>query len=253
MLVLASLRSEILKTRRTAAFYFTIVGAAIVPVVYLINVLSGDIDSTKTDPFNAMFKLAAQMNGFVFFPFYVVLICTLLPQIEFKNNTWKQLFASPQTKQQIFIAKFITIQLLLILFLITNIVLMFFAAIIGHFAMPELDLLNQPLSIHTIMVNAANTYICVFAICTVQFWLGLRSRNFLIPIGVGLVLWLVGILMVFEYKSVLAKYYPYSFNIFAVSPNLKHQLNSVEWVSLIFGLGIATLGFLDFRRKKVTN
>ncbi|RYY28172.1 MAG: hypothetical protein EOO04_08530 [Chitinophagaceae bacterium] len=253
MAALASLRSEILKIKRTASFYFTIVGAGIVPLLYLINVLSGDIDSTKTDPFNAMFKLGAQMNGLVFFPLYVVLICTLLPQIEFKNNTWKQLFASPQSKQQIFIAKFLTIQLLLILFLITNLVLMFLAAVIGHFAMPELDLLNQPLSIKAIIVNAANTYVCVFAICAVQFWLGLRSRNFIIPIAVGLVLWFVGIMMVLEYKSVFAKYYPYSYNIFAVTPKLKNQLNIVEWMSLAFGVGMGILGFLDFRRKKVTN
>ena len=253
MAALASLRSEILKIKRTASLYFTIVGAAIVPLLYLINVLSGDIDSTKTDPFNAMFKLGAQMNGLVFFPLYVVLICTLLPQIEYKNNTWKQLFASPQSKQRIFVAKFLTIQLLLILFLITNLMFMFLAAVIGHFAMPELDLLNQPLSVQTIIVNAANTYVCVFAICVVQFWLGLRSRNFLIPIAVGLVLWFVGIMMVLEYKSVFAKYYPYSYNIFAVTPNLKNQLNIVEWMSLAFGVGMGMLGFLDFRRKKVTN
>lgn len=249
-MLLTSLRSEILKTRRTAAFYFTIFGAACVPLIFVVNVLFDELDSTRKDPFNSIFKLCAEMNAFVFYPLFAVLICTLLPQIEFKNNTWKQALASPQKKITIYTAKFLNIQLLLLLFLVVNHIFLFVATVITHFVMPDLDLLNQPLNGHRVFVNALNTYVCVLAISVIQFVLGLRFRNFIIPIAIGLVLWFTGLMMVFESKSPNAQFYPYSYQVFAVYPKLRSQLNTVEWRSLVYGMLVLALGFMDFRRRR---
>jgi len=251
MSILTSLRSEILKTKRTISFYFTLVGAAIVPCIYLINVAFDDISETRKDPFNAMFKVSAEVNGLVFFPLFVVLICTLMPQMEYKNNTWKQVFASPQTKANIFIAKFLNIHMLLLVFLVANHAFMFLVAVATHFIMPDLNLLNQPLNGHTLLVNSANSYITIFAICAIQFWFGLRFRNFIVPIALGLALWITGTLMVFEYHSVYAKYFPYSFHIFANATQVKSQLNQVEWTSLAYSILFLALGFIDFSRRRM--
>jgi hypothetical protein len=253
MSLITSIRSEILKTKRTAAFYFTLVGAAIVPVTYLFNVVFDDISETKKDPFNAIFKLAAEMNSLVFFPWFVILICTLMPQIEYKNNTWKQVFASPQTKATVFLAKFLSIHLLLLVFLVAHHLFMFTAAVATHFIMPELDLLNQPLDVHKIVVNNVNLYLTVLAIGTIQFWLGLRFRNFIVPTGIGLALWFTGTLMVFESHSVYAKYFPYAFQIFSSLPSARSQLNQVEWSSLGYSIIFLVLGFIDFSRRRMTS
>src|SRR6188472_311314 len=119
-----ALRSEMLKTKRTASFYFTIIGAAPIPAIFLLNVLTGggDVAALGKDPLNAIFELGAERNGLIFFPLFVILICTLLPQIEYRNNTWKQVFASPQSKGNIFLAKFLNINLLIILFLVAHLV-----------------------------------------------------------------------------------------------------------------------------------
>ena len=91
MNLLITLRSEILKTKRTASFYLTLIGAAIVPAIFLLNVLLDEngMDSTRKDPLNNIFKLLSEMNGAAFFPWFIILICKLLPQIEYINNTWK--------------------------------------------------------------------------------------------------------------------------------------------------------------------
>src|SRR5215203_7500463 len=117
MNLLISLRSEILKTKRTAAFYFTLVGAAVIPFTFLLNLLMDGIEDTRKDPLNSILKLHSEMNGLVIFPMFVILVCTLLPQIEYRNNTWKQLLSSPQTKWNIFLAKFINVQFFIFLFL----------------------------------------------------------------------------------------------------------------------------------------
>ena len=70
--------------------------------------------------FNEMFTTRFGMTGALSFPLFIILVCTLLPQIEYKNNTWKQVLTSPQTKWNIFLAKFINLQLFILLFIAAN-------------------------------------------------------------------------------------------------------------------------------------
>ena len=145
-----SLRSELLKTTGTASFYLTLIGAAVGPVMYLLNVLidENEIDDAGKDPLNALFKMLSEMNGAALFPLFIILICTLLPQIEYRNNTWKQVFASPQTKVNVFLAKFMNVHLLMLAFLIATHVFMFLTIIVVNFIKPSLNL----------FVNFASTF-----------------------------------------------------------------------------------------------
>ena len=253
MNLLISLRSELLKTR-TASFYLTLIGAAVGPVMYLLNVLldENEIDPSQKDPLNAIFKILSDMNGTALFPLFVILICTLLPQIEYRNNTWKQVFASPQTKVNVFLAKFMNVQLLMLVFLIATHLFMFLTIVGINFIKPTLNLFEHPLNVSTVLVNAANAYILLLAVCAIQFWMGLRFRNFIVPIGIGFALWLAGTIMAVQYKSDLVFYFPYSFQAFPVSTKLKSQLTQVAWTSLGYALLFLIVGFFDFRRRTVS-
>ena len=253
MNLLISLRSELLKTRK-ASFYLTLIGAAVGPVMYLLNILldESESDSLKKDPLNAVFKILSDMNGTALFPLFVILICTLLPQIEYRNNTWKQVFASPQTKGNVFLAKFMNVHLLMLVFLIATHVFMLLAVVGINFIKPTLKLFEHPLNGNRVLINAANAYILVLAICAIQFWLGLRYRNFIVPIGIGFALWLAGTIMTVQYKSNLVFYFPYSFNAFPVSTKLKSQLTQIAWTSLGYALLFLIVGFFDFRRRTVS-
>jgi lantibiotic transport system permease protein len=253
MNLLISLRSEILKTKRTASFYFTLAGAVPVPLIFLLNVLTGgvDLEATRIDPLNAMFELGAERNGILFFPIFVILVCTLLPQIEYRNNTWKQVFASPQTKGDLFLSKFLNINLLILLFLIASLVFMSLAILIIHFFHPELDLIHQPFDATRLLVRTANSYITMLALCAFQFWLGLRFRNFIIPVAVGLALWFAGMMMTFEFKSDLVDYFPYSFQTFPFIPEFQPKMTQVAWTSVGYATLLLLLGFLDFRRRRL--
>ena len=131
------------------------------------------------------------MNGVALFPLFIILICTLLPQIEYRNNTWKQIFASPQTKANVFLAKFINVHLLMLVFLVATHLFMFLTIVAINFIKPDLNLFKHPLNESIVLVNAANAYISMLAVCAIQFWIGLRFRNFIVPIGIGFALWLI--------------------------------------------------------------
>jgi hypothetical protein len=251
MNILISIRSELLKTTRTASFYLTLVGAAVGPAIYFFNVLLDDNELQGTDkgPLNGLVKILSEMNSVALFPLFTILICTLLPQIEYKNNTWKQVLASPQTKANVFFAKFFNVHLLMILFLIVTHVFMLLTIVAINFIKPGLHLLEHPLNESMLIANAANAYIVMLAVCAIQFWMGLRSRNFVIPIGIGLALWLIGTIMGVQYKSGWVTYFPYSFQAYLVSPKLKVQLTQIAWASLGYALLFVVSGFIDFRRR----
>ena len=251
MNLVISLRSEIFKTKRTAVFYFTLIAAAIVPFVFLLNVLGDDLDSTKKDPLNMIFKLLSDMNGVAFFPWFVILICTLLPQIEYRNNTWKQVFTSPQPKLNVLTAKFVNVHLLMLLFIVSTHLFMFLAIALANFIDPALGLYKNPLDGQVVFVNAANTYVTVLALSAIHFWLGIRSKNFIMPIGVGLALWLTGTLLVLQFKSSWATYFPYSFQSITFSSQHRPYLEQAMWTSAGYAVLVLLIGFLDFRKRRM--
>jgi len=129
---------------------------------------------------------------------------------------------------------------------------MFLTVVVINFIKPSLNLFQQPLNGTKILVNAANAYMLVLAVSALQFWMGLRSRNFIVPIGIGFALWLTGTIMAVQYKSNLVFYLPYSFPAFPVSTKLKSQLPQVSWTSLGYAFLFLVVGFFDFRRRTVS-
>lgn len=252
MNTLLSLRSEMLKTKRTASFYFTLIGAAVVPVIFLLNVLGDGLDSTKKDPLNLIFKLLAEMNGLAFFPWFIILISTLLPQVEYRNNTWKQVFTSPQRKVNVLTAKFATIHLLLLLFLVSTHLFMFVAIALANAIDPAIGLFKNPLDGRTVLINAANSYVSMLALGAIHFWLGIRYKNFIVPIAVGLALWLTGTLLVLQFNSNLSYYFPYSFQAISLSPKMKPHLEQVLWTSVGYSVLVLVLGYFDLRRRRMS-
>lgn len=254
MKLLTALRAEMLKTRRTASVYFTLILAAIIPAILLLNVFTGgsDLAAIGKDPLNSLFKLGAERSGIVFFPVFVILICTLLPQVEYRNNTWKQVLAAPQTKGVLFVAKFLNINWLIVLFLAASLFFMALAVAVIHFLHPALNLFQQPFDGKSLLIRSFNTYATMLAMCALQFWLGLRFRNFIIPITTGFILWFTGMMMVFEFKSNIVEFFPYSFQTFPFSPQFQPKMAQVVWTSAGYAALFLLLGFLDFRKKRLT-
>jgi hypothetical protein len=167
--------------------------------------------------------------------------------MEYKNNTWKQVLASPQAKLNVFAAKFINIHLLIALFLVANNIFMLIAAVAMHFLAPAFNILNQPLNVQNILTNNINIYVTLLAIGSIQFWIGMRFKNFIFPVAVGFALWFMGAIMELEYHWSMGKYFPYSFHIFSIFDNRKPQLPAIQVTSIIYATIFLVLGFVDFK------
>ena len=233
MSLLITIRAELLKARHTAAFYHTLASAALIPAIYLLNIFTHglpDEDESVKDPLNAIFGGSGLMNTIAIFPLFVVVLCTLLAQIEYRNQTWKQVLSAPHTKLSIFVSKFLTVQMLMILFIVANHIFMWIVAVVAHYKLPELDVLHRAFNTKMIYQGILTMYVTTLGICAIQFWISLRFKNFIVGIAVGLALWLIGTLLALEMKSPMAEYFPYSFP----SMSVRHMSPAYNGISLAF-------------------
>ena len=253
MNLLISLRFEILKTKRTAAIYLAFITGTLGLVISMLDLIfDGVPPDSKAIIFDELMTDKFQITTFLMFPLFIILSCTLLPQIEYKNNTWKQVFASPQPKWMIFVSKFLNVQLLIVIFLFTDLLMMFLGAVILHFVEPTLDVLNQPVDVKEIFRIRLIAYVALLAICALQFWLGLRVKNFVTPIGIGIALWITGTILVTELKADFSEYFPYSYHAIPNFTNTKSENNNYSWYSLGYAVLFLVLGFLDFRNNRIS-
>lgn len=253
MKLLIALRCEILKTRRTSAFYLTIGAAAFGPFMTMLDfILDGISAEDRSDILNRMLVTKSEMTHYFMLPMFIMLSCTLLHQVEYRNNTWKQVLTSSQTKGNVFAAKFINFQLLVLVYLLINKLLMLLSAVILHFMEPSLHVLSQPLNWGDVLSTMANAYITLLALCSIQFWLGLRFRNFIAPVGIGIASWFVGSLLVIQSKQAIAAYFPYSFHMHGNFPDYKPGFTTVAWTSLAYTIVFLALGYMDFRKRRMS-
>jgi hypothetical protein len=178
-----------MKVNRTAVIYLIIIAACIIPLVQLFDY--GMPDSVnRTHGGERFYKEGFMVFVFVFLPLFFVLTSTLLMQVEIKNNAWKQVLASPQSFFHILLSKFMVLQVLALVFLaIFNLYTVLAAAAIDIvFESSLLAFLDRWPEI--LKVNAM-AYGSSIGISALSFWLALRSKNFIVPIAIGFLLWLI--------------------------------------------------------------
>ncbi len=248
MSLLLSLRSETLKLKRTLSLYLCLIGAAFGPLMsFLENVNSNE--TPKVQNWTAHFLEGRDMMTGVLLPWYVILVCALLLQVEYRDKAWKQVLASPQRLFDIFFAKFLSLQLMILLFIVSYTVFKLVAAYATEMVRPELY--NGGADVYRIFAANAQTWILSLGIAAIQFWLSLRFRNFIPPLAIGLVAWFLGPMMVFEFKIAVMEYYPYAFTILGVWPDYAANTVRYQWYSIATAVLFLGIAFAEFRTRKM--
>src|ERR1700748_2125150 len=117
-----SLKCEWMKTRRSAASWLCIIGASFLPALFIISFLKDHTTisniHSQENVWKVYFFQIWRFMAMAILPFGVILSSTLITQIEYRNNTWKQLHVTPQSLSCIFTAKLMTVVLMVIKFFI---------------------------------------------------------------------------------------------------------------------------------------
>ncbi|NOT73548.1 MAG: ABC transporter permease subunit [Cyclobacteriaceae bacterium] len=254
MNLLITLRAEFLKIKRTSLIYFTILASAFVPVVMLLENLDGTPNGNleRIDPFRTYYAEGWMFIAFLILPMFIVLMSTLLLQIEHRNNTWKQVMASPQQVHTLLASKFLVLQAFIIMMLIMHNVLMLIAAVPINIMYPDFKIFDYLNSWDMILSVNARTYFAALGISGLQFWLALRYRNFIISLGIGIILCTVGPLLVFEFntESILTRF-PFALSILVNIKKFKTISVGIQWLSVGYMIAFLTIAFMEFKGKRV--
>jgi hypothetical protein len=137
-------------------------------------------------------------------PIGIILAAGLITQIEYKNNTWKQLHTTPQRFMTIFFAKFLVILIMLVeVFVLFNIGI-YLSAVIPSMLFSNVPYPTAPIPYMDFLNANVNFFLDCLPILALQYLISLQFKNFLVPIGVGLVIWFLGVgMLAWEYSYIL--------------------------------------------------
>ncbi|MBA2761706.1 MAG: ABC transporter permease [Segetibacter sp.] len=249
-----SLRSELVKSKRTSIWYLSLIAAVIAPIYsFLDSSSSYRVVDLKNNPWNMhLMGFGGLVLNMMILPFFLMLICTLQAQLEFRNNTWKQVYVSPQPLANVFLSKYLIIQLLLLgVIILSSLLIVVALYAVDHFE-TNLNLSKHALDWSRFLNFWVRIYISVLAISSFQFWLGLRFKSFIVPIVIGICLFLAAAMMMEEHPWVHDNKFPYIYPLRNCFPKHPSERTTMLLGSVAYTALFLVLGLIDFNRRRST-
>lgn len=220
MIFIHSFQSEWLKTRRSLAAWLVIIGGFFIPLIVLIGrLVYHDKAGAEIKAPNYWEIIAGQCWQFMslfLLPMGVILATSLITQIEFRNNAWKQVHASPQGYDTVFLSKLSVILVMLFQFFLLFNLGIYFAGIAPAIVYADIDYPAQAFPFGFFLKTSAYFFLDCLPIVALQYWISLQFKNFLVPLGVGIGV-LVASLIAMEWRYGFVVPYTYCpFNFFAM-------------------------------------
>ncbi len=255
---LSSTKNEFIKLKKTFAFWLTIISALFIPVIYLLYYLlkyKDLIPAEGVNPWDGFFVDQINAAAPLLVPLFIVLLTSLIVQIEHKSSGIKHLFALPIPKWSVYFGKLTvvigTISIAYVLFFIFMLVVGYIAGSIHK----ELNLLSfNPEPIESIKL-LFRSFIATLGIVGLQFWLSFRMRNFIIPLGIGMVLIITGLIV---YRAEESLYFPYSYNMLSLFPiAVDNDMGNMLWFPTVslYSIGyfvlFSIIGYFDIKRLNI--
>ena len=248
--------SEWLKRKRSFASALVVGGSlftpAVVAVVRLIHYRALPALYAADAFWPNMWRACWESMAIFFLPLGAILATSLITQIEFKSNAWKQVHALPISSAVIFLTKLGVILVMIIEFLLLFNAGMYVSGMIPALVVPGVPHPKGTFTALPLLRENALYFIDVLPIAGAQYLLALRSKYLLIPIGIGFMAW-VGALAAGSSK--VAIWWPYSYTIIHyISDKPKgarfasyHQLH---WLAAISFLLLTIISYVLFVTKK---
>jgi len=248
-LFINSLHSEWLKTKRSLASLLVIVGGFFLPaIMILIHILRPaklPAQYAAADFWVSHFKNLWQSMAVMMLPMGIILAISLIAQLEFKNNTWKQLHATPQSATTIFFAKFGVILLMQLELFVLFTIGIYLSALIPSVVLESVPYPTAPIPYDYILRESAWFFLDSLPIVALQYLLSLLFRNFLVSVGAGLVLMVTGILMIsWEYS------YTFPYNYIVLDYLDRFPAVNLHLWAVVYFVVILLTGYILFLTKR---
>jgi hypothetical protein len=225
-----SLKCELLKIKGSALLLVSIFGSMVLAMVFTLRFLYVehyiDLWLEGASWQRLYLQNSRPFAGFLL-PIGVILICSLITQIEYKNNNWKQLHTTPQKYVTIFLAKFAT----LIVFIFFNL------AVLINGILPNIIIggtfPRDAIPFDFFAIETVKTFVSILPIIGVQYLISLQYKNFIIAIGAGLIMY-VGTMPMSKIDFSFVSPYSYALHYFDQNFNDHHYSRALIYFALLF-------------------
>jgi len=235
-----SFLGEWLKRRRSAATTLVWAGAFFIPAIALI----GRLDSLSTlatanaapHVWEALYGRCWQFMGFFLLPMGVILATSLVTQLEFKNNTWKQVHTSPQPLTRVFWAKLAVIGTMLLQFFFLFNTGIYLVGVIPGLFISGVHYPAEPFPLLAFLKGNGYFFIDCLPIVALQYLVSLQFRNFLVPLGLGIALYVAGMMATLWKYGYIVPYAYCALNFTRKGVGAGKTANIHGWALAYFGL-----------------
>ncbi len=195
-----SFQSEWLKKKGTLAFWLVIVGGFFIPLIYTMRGVFYPEDflaEAKSPVFwEVLINRSWQLMAMLLLPLGVAMATSLITQIEFRNNTWKQLNATPQSLSVIFWSKFSVIIVMLLQFFVLFNLGIFLSALIPALLHGTTDLFKHTIPVLFMLKITGLFFLDCLPIVAIQYLVSLHFKNFLVPLSLSIGLLLASLIAI---------------------------------------------------------
>jgi len=192
-----SFQSEWLKKQNSLAAWLVIAGGFFTPTIIiiarLINYRQLAALYEKDIFWNQLWHSSWESMAVFLLPMGVILATSLITQIEYKNNTWKQLHSLPLGFTTIFFSKLAVIIVMVLQFFILFNMGIYLSALIPYLLVSGVHYPKIPIPFMAILKEDVYFFIDCLPIISLQYLISLQFKNFLIPIGIGFGLWVASL------------------------------------------------------------
>lgn len=198
-----SFQSELLKTKRSLAMWIVIIGGFFTPLIVtvarLVQYKTLPAIYSSDDFWKLLWKNSWESMAIFLLPLGVILTTSLITQLEFKNNTWKQLHTLPLSLTTIFFSKLAVVIVMMLTFFVLFNIGIYLSALVPYLIISGVAYPKAPIPYASFLVQDLYYFIDCLPIIALQYLISLKYKNFLVPIGTGFIFW-VGALASLSWK-----------------------------------------------------
>lgn len=250
---LYSFQSEWLKLRRSSALWLTLVGGLLIPSIILIARLVRYKQTIQENSLEQvwfiLFNRCWENMAILVLPVGIILVASLIHQIEYRNNAWKQVLTSPQSLHTIFWSKYLVVFIMLFGFFVLLNIGIYLTGIVPTLLYASVPFPKGEFPIKIFMEKNLYFMLGILPILGFQYLLSLHIKNFIVSIGVGFVLLIASLIGIgWEHNYIL----PYNYAAIEHLMANKHLLqnNIRSWaVSYFFLATILSYVLFLFRNQ----
>jgi len=252
-----SIKNETLKLKSTFALWLAIISGLFIPVIFFFYYLlkhKSLVPPDGVNPWEGFMLDQINTTATLLIPMFIVLITSLIIQVEHKSSAIKYLFSLPIPKWSIYFGKLIvSIGLILFTYLLFFIAMLATGTVVG-FIHDELSFLDYFPNYEKPVKLLFRSFISVLGMVGVQFWMSFRVKNFIIPLGIGIVMVITGLII---YKAEESLYFPYAYSMTSLFPLSIEEISITLWfpkvsiLSVCYFILFSILGFLSIKRMNI--